>query len=293
MSEKKKHRVMIGIEISLLCMIIATLSTNAASSNPPSNGVSYNKNNQVTVQNALDDLYTKANYGNATASQILKGRTALVGGKQITGTYVAPTLSSQTPGNVTEADILKDKIAWVNGNKIIGTGSKSNQKLSYILKVGDYVKYVPSKETYTISGEETGHGEQTGHTPMFDFNGCKNIFTDQIIHPSELTLWRVIKYNSDGTVEAISVNTSSDDVYFRALSGVSSSECKQDYLPIGYRNYVGVLNKIASSYETEGITIGSRHMGYDGTQQQYLTDNEDHPDEGYKTDVTLVKRVLE
>ena len=86
MSEKKKHKIMLGIEVILLCMIVAILGTNAASSNPPSNGVSYGKNSQTTVEGALNDLYTKANYGNATASQILKDKTALVGGKQVTGT---------------------------------------------------------------------------------------------------------------------------------------------------------------------------------------------------------------
>ena len=86
MNEKKKHKIMLGIEVVLLCMIVAILGTNAASSNPPSNGVSYGKNSQATVEGALNDLYKKANYGNATAAQILKGKTALVGGKQVTGT---------------------------------------------------------------------------------------------------------------------------------------------------------------------------------------------------------------
>ena len=86
MNEKKKHKIMLGIEVILLCMIVAILGTNAASSNPPSNGVSYNKNSQTTVEEALNDLYTKANYGNASASQIFSGQTALVGGKKVTGT---------------------------------------------------------------------------------------------------------------------------------------------------------------------------------------------------------------
>ncbi len=86
MNEKKKHKIMLGIEVVLFCMIVAILGTNAASSNPPSNGVSYNKNSQTTVEGALNDLYNKANYGNASASQILKGKTALVGGKKVTGT---------------------------------------------------------------------------------------------------------------------------------------------------------------------------------------------------------------
>ncbi len=95
MSEKKKHKIMLGIEVVLLCMIVAILGTNAASSNPPSNGVSYGKNNQTTVEGALNDLYTKANYGNASAAQILKDKTALVGGKQVKGTMPLKDGSSQ------------------------------------------------------------------------------------------------------------------------------------------------------------------------------------------------------
>ena len=94
MEEGKKHKVMIGIEVILLGMIIAIVGTNAASSNPPSNGVSYSKNNQTTVEGALNDLYTKANYGNASAGQILSGKTALVGGSKVTGTM--PNLTSNS-----------------------------------------------------------------------------------------------------------------------------------------------------------------------------------------------------
>ena len=95
MNEKKKHKIMLGIEVVLFCMIVAILGTNAASSNPPSNGVSYGKNNQTTVEGALNDLYTKANYGNASAGQILNGKTALVGGKQVTGTMPSKNGSSK------------------------------------------------------------------------------------------------------------------------------------------------------------------------------------------------------
>ena len=31
---------------------------------------------------------------------------------------------------------------------------------------------------------------------------------------------------------------------------------------VGYKNYVGYLNTIASHYETSGVTVGSRHFGY-------------------------------
>ncbi len=95
MEEKKKHKVMIGIEVILLGMILAIVGTNAASSNPPSNGVSYSKNSQTTVEGALDDLYNKANYGTASAGQILSGKTALVGGSKVTGTMPSKNGSSK------------------------------------------------------------------------------------------------------------------------------------------------------------------------------------------------------
>jgi hypothetical protein len=104
MNEKKKHKIMLGIEVILLCMIVAILGTNAASSNPPSNGISYGKNNQTTVEGALNDLYTKANYGNASASQILKDKTALVGGSKVTGTMPSKNGSSQASKVSTNAN---------------------------------------------------------------------------------------------------------------------------------------------------------------------------------------------
>jgi hypothetical protein len=152
MNEKKKHKIMLGIEVVLLCMIVAILGTNAASSNPPSNGVSYGKNNQTTVEGALNDLYTKANYGNATASQILKGKTALVGGKQVIGTYEAPTLASQTSATAGAGDILSGKTAYVNGSKI--TGSMEDK--------GAVNATIAPGETYTIlAGYHNGSGKVT------------------------------------------------------------------------------------------------------------------------------------
>ena len=59
----------------------------------------------TTVKTALDDLYSKVNYGNATAAQILSGKTALVGGSKITGSMA--NLSSSTPYQHTSSNTTK------------------------------------------------------------------------------------------------------------------------------------------------------------------------------------------
>ena len=56
-----------------------------------SNQVLY-KNN-TTVEEALNDLYTKSSIGNATASDILSGKKALVGGQEVTGNLSFTSLS--------------------------------------------------------------------------------------------------------------------------------------------------------------------------------------------------------
>ena len=93
-------------------------------------------------------------------------------------------------------------------------------------KVGDYVSMTPTKTTFTVPMTLTGY--TSNHT----------------INPSELNLWRVIRINSDNTVDMVSE----------------------------YVNYIGTLNYIAKQYENQKYTSGSRHMGYNGTQTEYITD---------------------
>ena len=109
------------------------------------------------------------------------------------------------------------------------------------LALGDYVSYTPSKTSYTTDTSMTGYT------------------STQTINPSELNLWRVIAINQDGTVDLISENVSSTNVYFRGQTG--------------YQNFVGYLNVLASQYETTGITVGSRHFGYNG-QTEFITDTQ-------------------
>jgi len=108
------------------------------------------------------------------------------------------------------------------------------------LALGDYVSYTPTKTSATVNKAQTGY---TG--------------TQAAIKPSELKLWRVLEVNADGTVDLISEYVSSTVVYFQGLTG--------------YKNYVGELNRLASQYETSGITVGSRYFGYNN-QTEFITD---------------------
>ena len=146
-------------------------------------------------------------------------------------------------------------------------------------KIGDYVRMTPTSTSYTTSTSLTGYT------------------STQTINPSELNLWRVIRINSDGTIEMVSEYVSSIAVYFSGQKG--------------YQNYVGYLNTIAKQYENSNYTVSSRHMGY-SNQTPYITDTSqltrtDYPpssatnstteaqglgDVGYKTDYNLVNTAL-
>ena len=112
-------------------------------------------------------------------------------------------------------------------------------KLHLTPEVGDYIKMTPTSTSYTTDTSKTGYT------------------STQTINPSELDTWRVIKVNSDGTIEVVSENVSSTDVYFRDQTG--------------YKNLVGYLNELANQYQNTKYTIKARHMGYNG-QTEYLTD---------------------
>ena len=149
-------------------------------------------------------------------------------------------------------------------------GGDENPKgeLEEKLKLGDYISYTPTNTSYTVTASDTGYS------------------ADQTINPSELNLWRVIRKNADGTVDVVSDRVSSKGISLGTNSTMDAQKA--------YKSAIGTLNKMAASYETEGITTTSRHMGYDGTAEEYLTEiaSDYNIDKGYEKDETLVKTAL-
>ena len=77
------------IYIVLITAIICISVTAYATTQLAASNITYNNS---TLDIALDDLYTKANAGDAVASDIKFGKKALSNGVLITGTYKLPTL---------------------------------------------------------------------------------------------------------------------------------------------------------------------------------------------------------
>ncbi len=119
--------------------------------------------------------------------------------------------------------------------------------LSDKVELGDYIKMTPTSTSYTPPGELTGC--------MNDAN-CKQ----NTLNPSELNLWRVIKKNKNGTVDAVSVYASSEMIYFRGKTG--------------YMNFIGALNTIAAQYTNEKYVKSTRNIGYKN-QIEYCTSYEE------------------
>ena len=97
----------------------------------------------------------------------------------------------------------------------------------------------PTTSSYTTEPKYTGYS------------------STQTINPQELNLWRVIRVNSDGTIDAVSEYVSSTNVTFQGKTV--------------YQSFVGYLNILASKYENRKYTVGSRIMGYNG-QTEFISD---------------------
>ncbi|MBP5678631.1 MAG: hypothetical protein J6X28_02230 [Bacilli bacterium] len=109
------------------------------------------------------------------------------------------------------------------------------------MNVGDYIRMYPSSQIYTLPAAVSGGS------------------ADVTISPYQLSLWRIIAKNSDGTIEAVSEYISPPSEAIE-IGGIT-----------GYANYAAILQEIADQYGREYYTQSVRMMGYDG-QTMNLSD---------------------
>ena len=109
---KKNYKFLLGI---LIGAIITATSAYAVTS-IASSSVAYNNTtsglSSTNVKDALDEIYSIQNSGNAKASDILAGKKAFSGGKLITGTYTTPakTLHLTIGSNHGSANMLQTRM---------------------------------------------------------------------------------------------------------------------------------------------------------------------------------------
>ena len=123
-----------------------------------------------------------------------------------------------------------------NGNESDSVCTASSKK---VISLGSYVTYEPTETSYTASASNTGSS------------------SDSTLNPSELTSWRVLKINDDGTVDIVSTYVSSSKLTF--------------YGKIGYINFVNELEKAAAAYVNSTYAVSARSLGYGG-QTLVITD---------------------
>ncbi len=205
-----------------------------------------------TVTKALDELNICAISGDATADEILSGKSAYVQGKLVVGTIPSKGSATYTPSTTNQIIsagqyLSEDQIIKGDANlkaenikcgvTIFGVkGTKDCAPSTFLsglwttAKIGDYVRMVPNLKSYTIPTSLTGYT------------------STQTINPSELKTWRIIRFNDDGTIEMVSEYVSSKAVYFSGETG--------------YRNLVEALKNIASAFAVPNLTSSTRPMGY-------------------------------
>lgn len=123
---------------------------------------------------------------------------------------------------------------------VINTAT-SYETLAQRVNLGDYINLSPVATSYQIPTSLTGYSSV------------------QTINPRELSLWRVIKKNANGSIDIVSEYVSNVDVHF--------------YGKEGYKKLAGSLNEIAAQYTNPKYVTATRHLGYNG-QTVNLTDED-------------------
>ena len=170
-------------------------------------------------------------------------------GKVVADTISADRIAMSSTNMTTleeKLNTLANTVKYNEQNSVCPAGAACLWKKSWSnVAIGDYVRMTPNPGTLDSSDRYPTDTSKTGYSSV------------QYIYPKQLNLWRVIKKNSDGTVEMVSEYVSSTNVYFKGT--------------IGYANFVEYLNTLADQYKNPTYTQSTRHMGYYPSNPQTST----------------------
>jgi len=160
---------------------------------------------------------------------------------------IRPVISLKLDTEITGSGTSEDK--WV-----IQTPSSYTMA---DMRVGDYVKYYPNENMVNLTA-------LTG-------------FEHETLNAATTEEWRVLSIDSStGEVELVSadsvVNLTLGKASTRNSSGIFSngSEEIMEASKSNYVNAIYILNTISKAYEKEGVTSGSRGLGYNGTAAEKI-----------------------
>lgn len=196
-----------------------TINNYTVTLNTPSNG-------------KLTAASTSVAFGGTTTLTVTANSGYAVSGLTCTNGWTISGLTTGSPNKTTQTVTLN------NNNNTSNTTCTATFKYYAKLStksVGQYVSMTPTSTSYPVPSTSGASG--------------------QSINPSELKLWRIIKVNSDGTVDCVSEYVSSKTIKFAGADG--------------YKNYVGVLNEIAKAYMNNTYTSGARAPGYTSGTVEY------------------------
>ncbi len=145
-------------------------------------------------------------------------------------------------------------------NNINSNGNENNLKVEDLVKVGDFVNYIPQNtvKSYTFLGNYTGQ-----------------IGLDKTVYQETLQ-WRVLNINDNGTIDLISSTPTESEVTFRGA--------------LGYNNGVYLLNDFCNKiYGNSSIDATARNLNIEDIQDKMDLNVWDYHDYIYESSTKKIK----